>query len=198
MARKKGKTITVFSTKGGVGKTIFTLNLAAIYHQLDKKVLIVDLDLYSGGIAVSLDIDQNKDVFNLVDDLNNNRFTEFKDYVTKFNDNIDVLACPKDPRQGSKIDSKYVEIIMVNAADKYDVILFDTNHVLNDINLMSLDKADEIILLLSNDPVDVKNMKSLVSILKDIGKNNYKLILNESVSNDKTVFSVFDIKNIIR
>ena len=54
-----------------------------------------------------------KDIYNLIDDLNNNRFTEFNDYVSKYNDNIDVLSCPKDPRQGSKISSKYVEIVLL-------------------------------------------------------------------------------------
>ena len=56
MASKKGKIITVFSTKGGVGKTIFTINLCT-FHNLNKRVLIIDLDLYSGGISVSLNVD---------------------------------------------------------------------------------------------------------------------------------------------
>ncbi|MDD3048576.1 MAG: MinD/ParA family protein [Bacilli bacterium] len=198
MASKKGKTITIFSTKGGVGKTVFTLNLAATYHLMGKKVLIIDFDLYSGGVAVSLSIDETKDLYNLVDDLNNNRFTEFKDYVVKYNENIDVLACPVDPRQGSKIDSKYVEIVLVNAYTHYDVILIDTSHILNDVNLMALDKTDEIALLLTNDPVDVKNMKSLISILKDNEIDNYYIILNNSYASHKDVFSVFDIKNIIK
>ena len=197
MASKNGKTITIFSTKGGVGKTIFTLNLAAAYHLLGKKVLIIDLDLHSGGIALSLNVDQTKDIYNLVDDLNNNRYTEFKDYVINYNENIDILACPKDPRLGSKIESRYVPIIMANCISRYDVVLIDTNHILNDINLSALDKSDEILLLLTNDPIDLKNMKSIIAILKDSEINNYKIVLNEAVNRNTDVFSVFDIKGII-
>ena len=198
MASKKGKIITVFSTKGGVGKTIFTINLAGTFHNLNKRVLIIDLDLYSGGISVSLNVDSKKDIYNLIDDLNNNRFTEFNDYVSKYNDNIDVLSCPKDPRQGSKISSKYVEIVLVNAISRYDIVLIDTSHILNDVNLTALDKTDDILLLLSNDPIDLKNMKSLIAIFKDSEIDNYYVVLNNAINTDKDFFTPFDIKNIIK
>ena len=58
----KGMSICITSAKGGVGKTITTLNLAGLYEQLGKKVLIIDFDLASGGIAVALNIDINKTI----------------------------------------------------------------------------------------------------------------------------------------
>ena len=57
MAIKKAKIFTISSVKGGVGKTNLTLMLAGILENLKKKTLIIDLDLFSGGIAVSLNID---------------------------------------------------------------------------------------------------------------------------------------------
>jgi pilus assembly protein CpaE len=198
MKFKRGKVITVFSTKGGVGKTILTLNLAGIYYKMNKKVLIIDLDLYSGGIALSLNVDPTKSIYNFIDDLNNNRFTEFNDYVVKYNDNIDVLSCPIDPRMGGKIDSKYVDVLLVNAANRYDVILVDTSHILNDVNLETLDRTDEILLVLSNDPIDLKNMKSIISIFKDSEIDNYHIVLNEAINTDKDFFTNFDIKNVIK
>lgn len=198
MASKKGKVITVFSTKGGVGKTILALNLAGLFHLENKKVLIVDLDLFSGGIAVSLNVDQSKDIYNLVDDLTNNRYNEFKDYVVRYNDNIDILSCPIDPRQGNKIDSNYVSVVLVNAVSRYDIVLVDTSHILNEINLTALDKSDEIVMILSNDPIDLKNMKSIVSIFKDSEIDNYYIILNEAINTDKDFFGHLDIRNIIK
>lgn len=198
MASRKGKVITVFSTKGGVGKTILTISLAGIYSRLKKKVLIIDLDLYSGGIAVSLNTDPSNDLYKLVDDLDNNRYTEFKDYVSQYNENIDVLACPVDPRQGNKINSNYAETILVNAANRYDIVLIDTAHILSDVNLTVLDKTDDILLVLSNDPIDLKNTKSLIAIFKDSKIDNYRIVLNEAINTDKDFFTPFDIKNIIR
>ena len=47
-----GKIITISSVKGGVGKTTMTLNLAGIYCELNKRVLIIDLDLYLSLIHI--------------------------------------------------------------------------------------------------------------------------------------------------
>ena len=108
------------------------------------------------------------------------------------------MASPKDPRQAAKIDSSYVEIILDKAVHNYDVVLIDTNHNLNEFNISILDRADEILFFVTNDPMDLKNMKSLLSIFKDIELNNYKILLNNSRDPFKNYFSLYDIKNILK
>lgn len=198
MKKKIGKSLCLFSGKGGVGKTILTLNLAAIYSQINKHVLIVDLDLSSGGIALATNKAFDKTIYNFVDDYNNNRFKDFNDYVVKYNENIDIMPSPKDPRQASKIDSKYIEILLDKAMFHYDMVLIDTNHNLNELNLVVLDAADNILFVIENDPMDLKNMKSLLSIFKDLDKTNYKILLNNSRDPFKKYFTLYDMKTIIK
>lgn len=198
MKKKIGKSLCLFSGKGGVGKTILTLNLAAIYSQINKHVLIVDLDLSSGGIALATNKVFDKTIYNFVDDYNNNRFKDFNDYVVKYNENIDIMPSPKDPRQASKIDSKYIEILLDKAMFHYDMVLIDTNHNLNELNLVVLDAADNILFVIENDPMDLKNMKSLLSIFKDLEKTNYKILLNNSRDPFKKYFTIYDMKTIIK
>ncbi len=198
MKKKTGKSLCLFSGKGGVGKTILALNLAGIYATIEKKVLIVDLDLSGGGINLAMNKPFEKTIYNFVDDYNNNRFKNFQDYVVKYNDSIDVLPSPKDPRQASKIDSKYIEIMLDKATFHYDVVLIDTNHNLNEINLVVLDAVDSILFVMQNDPLDLKNIKSLLSIFKDLEKDNYKILLNNSRDPFKKYFTLFDIKNVIK
>ena len=194
----KGKIISISSVKGGVGKTTMTLNLAGIYYMLKKKVLIIDLDLFSGGVAASLDVKNNKDIFMMVDSISNNRFTSLEDYVETYNKGISVLAAPKDPRNASKIESKYLSLIFDLASKEYDVILVDTSHSLDEINLEILDESYMSLFIITNDLVDLKNMKSLVSIFKDTNKENYLVCLNNSRDTGKDYLSLFDIRNIIK
>ncbi len=198
MIRKKGKSLCIFSAKGGVGKTITTLNLAGIFEQIEKKVLIIDMDLSSGGITCALNRPFTSTIYNFVDDYNNNRYKDFQNYVTKYDDWIDLLPSPKDPRQASKIDSKYIEIALDKAIYHYDIVLIDTNHILNEHNLVVLDNVDDILFVMTNDPLDLKNMKSLLSIFRDLEKDNYKILLNNSCNPYKKYFSLFDMKNILK
>ncbi len=194
----KGISICISSAKGGVGKTITTLNLAGVFEIMEKKVLIIDFDLANGGIATYLNLDMNRSVYNLVDDVNNNRYKDFKNYVLRYDEAIDVLACPKDPRQAGKIDPKYVELILDKAVYNYDIVLIDTSHVLNDFNILTIDIVDKLLFLVTNDPFDLKNMRSLMTILNDVQYNNFKVILNESIYPFRKYFSLYDIKNMIK
>ena len=186
--------IVITSGKGGVGKTTILLNLAGIYCELGKRVLIIDMDLFSGGIAISLDIKNTKDIFMLVDSMANNRFTELSKYVTSYNSNIDVLAAPRDPREAMKVDSRYIPLIFDAAKKEYDVVLVDTSHVLNDINLTILDYSYMSLFIVTNDLVDLKNMKSLLSVFIDTDKKNYLICLNSSRDTGRDYMSMYDIR----
>ena len=196
--KKNGKIISISSVKGGVGKTTMTINLAGIYHLMNKKVLIIDTDFYSGGISTWLDIKNKKDIYMMVDSIANNRYTSIKDYVTSYNKNIDVLASPRDPRSALKIDSKYLPIIFEFAKREYDVILVDTNHIMNEVNLNVLDNSYMSLFIITNNLIDLKNMKNIVSIFKDTDKNNYLVCLNNSRDTGRDYLSLFDIRNIIK
>ena len=194
----KGKVIAVTSGKGGVGKTIFATNLAGVYHYLKKKVLIIDMDLSSGGVGVLLNIDSNKTIYNLADDILNNRFKEISDYVCHYTEYVDVIPSCKDPRQGSKIDLKLIEQIISVYKNNYDVVIVDTTHIPTGTTLSVLDNADEIIFMITDNPLDLKNSASLLSIIKDIKPDNVHVLLNNSCRGEKNYFSKFDIKSIIR
>lgn len=193
-----GKIITISSVKGGVGKTTLTINLAGLYFLMKKKVLIIDLDLYAGGIATCLNIDPKKDIYMLIDSLSNNRSIELSECVVSYNNGIDVLSSPKDPRDVSKIDNKYINKIFDLAKLEYDVILVDTSHSLDEVCLMAIDASYMSAFVITNDLVDIKNMKSLISIFNEMGKENYKIVLNNSRDTGRDYISLFDIRNMIK
>ena len=61
-----------------------------------------------------------------------------------------------------------------------------------------MDKSDKVLYLLSNDPVDLKNMKNVIAIFESLNITKYKVLLNDSFSPFKNYFSLYDIKNIIK
>lgn len=198
MTLAKAKVITIASVKGGAGKTTTLLNLAGVLSNQKKKTLILDLDVYGGAIALSLNISNDQDIFRLFDDLSSNRFSAIDEYIIKYNDFIDVIPAPKDPRNASKISSKYISVVLSKVIYRYDVILIDTNHFLNDLTLVVLDSSDQILYVINNDPIDLKNMATRIAIHKDMEQDNYSIILNESIHKERSYFTKTDIKNVIK
>lgn len=198
MAIKRGKIIAVTSVKGGVGKTTTALNIAGALALRKKKVLIIDANLYNGGVSVSLDVDCDKDLYTLTDDLANNRFDYIESYVKAYNKYIDVLAAPKDPRDASKVQSKYLYTVLTKARMRYDIVVVDLNHIMDSNNLIMLDNADIIYYCVTNDLIDVKGIKTMIAIYKDMNKDNYRIILNDAKDRLKPLVSKSDMKNIIK
>lgn len=194
---EKGKIIAVTSVKGGTGKTTTLLNLAGVYKDMNKKVLIMDFDLYECAIANSLNLNVKSDLSNLIEDISNNKYEYLDDYITPYVKNIDVLSAPTDPRSASRVNSGYFGIIFDKVILKYDVILIDTNYFMNDINLTTFDSCDKILYVLTTNPIDLTNMKTMIGIYNDLGKNNYEIVLNRSIYKNKDLFTNYNIKSFI-
>ena len=75
--------------------------------------------------------------------------------------------------------------------------MVDTNHALNDINLTVLDVVDKIHFYITNDPIDLKNIRTLLNIFDNLKFDNYKVVLNNSRDPFKSYFSFYEIRKLI-
>ncbi len=197
MSERKCKSVCIFSPKGGVGKTILAMNLAGISSLINKKVLLIDFDLFNGCISMLIDKNISKTIFDLVDDFNNNKFQSFSDYIYKYNENIDILCAPKDPRQGNKIESKYIKIILDKVKNTYDLVIIDTSSVLDEITLTILDVVNLILFVVTNDLFHIKNLRNIINLFKENEIDNFKVLINNSIDFKSQYFSLSDIKKIL-
>lgn len=179
MAIKKARIITVTSAKGGTGKSTFSCNLAGVASNKGIKTLIMDLDLSSGIIGASLNLKSDEDLFTLTEDMMNNRMKTIDNYIFKYNDNIDVLCSPNDPRYRSKIRYQYIENAVRQLSFKYDLIIIDTNHIMDEISSIAIDNSDLALYVISDDLMDLKNMKTIKAIYSDLSIDKLKIVLNE-------------------
>lgn len=195
--KRQSKIITITSAKGGVGKTIFLLNLAGIISKLGKKVLIVDCDFLGGSISVNLNTTCNKTVFNISDDIYGNTYEGYKKYLTPYQPNLDIVGSCKDPRCAIRTNIDSILGFIEEAKNDYDAVLIDTTHGLNIENIKLIDKSDLILFMLTNDIMDLKNSKNYLDIIADTNISNLKVILNNSRDINLNYFSNYEIKKAI-
>lgn len=197
MAILKAKILTVTSVKGGTGKTTTALNIASILAKEKHKTLIIDLDFYESAIAPLLNLQVEENIYTLTSDELNNYMKELKHYCVSYNENLDCLLSPNDPRRASSINGYAVESIISKLRNKYEYIIIDTNYFMNEVNLTVMDMSDLILYVIDEDIVSLKAMRTVTSIYSDLDKKNYKILLNKSLNKPKSKISKYDVNNII-
>lgn len=193
----KAKILTVTSMSGGVGKTTFSMMLANIYSCLDRNVLLIDLDLYSGNLAFALGSNNKYSIYNLCDDIKNSKLEDMGRYISRVRDNISFISAPKDMRLASKVDLKAFNSALSILRYSYDVIIIDTNHTLSGVNMIAYENSDKILTLLSNDSYSLQNTKSFLTIVNHMKVDNVLLVMNYSHRLDLETYSNYDIKTIL-
>lgn len=197
MKKSKGKTICIYSPKGGVGKSMIAANMAGVSFLMNKKTLLIDADLYDGGLSLFVDNDISKTIYTLSDDFKNNKYDTIYDYVYHYNEKIDILCAPKTQLQSGDVKVKYIESIINVAKENYDLVVIDTNSAYNELNKRIFECVDEILLILTNDMINIKNMKNIINIFKSEENNKYKVLLNSSFDFKEPYFSNYEIINVI-
>ena len=180
--RKLGQIITVFSTKGGVGKTTIATNLAA---ELSKKpnysVVLVDLDLQFGDIAIMLDTVPIRTIADIA------REEEVDSEIVEaclftHDTGIRMLPSPLRPEQAEIVTGRHVEAILCLLAESFDFIVIDLPQGLGDVSLTAMDAADTICLVTSLELPAIKNASICLEIMDALGyeEDKVKLVVNRS------------------
>ena len=91
-----GTIITVFSPKGGVGKTTLSTNLAvSIKRRSSARVALLDLDTYFGDVAVMLGLEPTRTIADYLQAVRAGGTASIVDNMTTHESGVDVLAAPR-------------------------------------------------------------------------------------------------------
>lgn len=180
-ASKKTRIISFFSGKGGVGKSVISVNVALMLAvKFDQRVLVIDLDLQFGDISLILNKQSELTIKELFDESPITEYEALKPYLYKYKDNMDVLFAPRDPEAAEYISSEQVRQIIELLKGYYDIIIFDTGVNYNEITLNALDASDQIIIITSMEVTSLKNTKMSLKVMQTLnyGQDKVKLVIN--------------------
>jgi pilus assembly protein CpaE len=180
-----GRIVTVFSPKGGTGKTCIATNTAAAVAKYEgKKALLLDLDLQFGDAAIMLGIEPEKTIYDLVVAPGELDTEKLAGYVTRHPCGLDVLPAPLRPEDAELVTEAKLAQLLEVARESYDVIVVDTSPFFHGPMLATLDRTDELLLLCGLDVPTIKNVRLALQTLELLSfpEDRVRVVLNRANS----------------
>ena len=201
---KEEKIISVTGTNG-VGKSIFTINLANSLSNSKNKILIIDFDILNNSLHTILGIKKySQKIRNKIK--NNNLLKEIKieELIIKINSKIDLVSGINllfDSKY--KISSEKVKNILSKLKEKYEIIIIDTSsECFFDYTKEIIKNSNLNIFILEANLLEIKKAKNLLNIYInnwEIPQESINILFNKYNENSidfsilKKIFSEFNI-----
>jgi pilus assembly protein CpaE len=184
-----GTVVTVFSTKGGSGKSVIAVNLAVVLAmRSDRPVCLVDADLQFGDIAVMLKLAPQHTIVDAVASLDRLDATLLQSLMTLHpSSGLHVLAAPLEPAFADQIGAAEMVKIVETLRKTHAYVIVDTPAYFNDVVLGLIEVSDQVLLVAGLDVPNIKNVKIGLQTLRLLNtpKEKLRLVLNRANSKAK-------------
>ena len=176
---QRGKIISFFSPKGGVGRTTIATNLAVALHQLtEKPVVLVDGSLPFGDIAVILNMSPKaKTIADLVGSFEQTDADVLESILVQHSTGIKVLLAPPTPESTELITGANIKHVLELLRERYPYIVVDTWPSFQEQAITMLDVADVILTLMTLEITSLKNVRVFMEIVEKLGYSEDKVQL---------------------
>ncbi len=181
----QAKFIVLFSTKGGVGKTLLSVNLAvSLSRESRKKVCLVDFDLQAPmDMARMLDLQPSKSLADVPAD-KEIKDQEISGLIVSHTSGIDFLQAALRPNQSPYIEKKIISAALSILEAKYDYVVIDAGRAFSDNFISVLGFANLILMVVTPDILSIYQTKWALDVLQSLHfpLKMIKFILNRSDS----------------
>ncbi|MEP6815363.1 MAG: AAA family ATPase [Marmoricola sp.] len=178
-----GKVFTIFSPKGGVGKTTMSVNLAlALSDNGTNRVCLVDLDLAFGDVAITLQMIPEHTIAEAVEVADHLDNSMLQKLLTRHDSGLMVLAAPTNPDARDGISTSLVRLVISTLRSTFDYVVIDTSPGFDEQVLAAFDETDECIVMATLDVPTIKNVKMSLETLDllNLSLGHRWLVLNRA------------------
>ncbi len=185
----KCKIISVFSNKGGIGKTSLASNLALELSKITKEnVALIDLNFQMGDITTFLDLKPSFNISYMLENLDKINETFLLSTLEKYkNSSVYVLADPPYFKQADNIQPKQITKLFNTLKDTFSYIIVDAEASFDGKNIAALDNSDIILLVTVANLPALRNTQRCLELFEKLGydKGKTKIVVNRYMENDE-------------
>jgi pilus assembly protein CpaE len=194
----RGSVLSVFSSKGGTGKTFLTTNLATALAELSgKDTAVVDLDVDMGDVFSYFGAEPTKQVSDLISLGEGADRETVMSKSSRFGEHLYGFGAVPDPAMqppAGEAVGKYLRVLRNNFA----YVVVDASADYTDLALACFDLSDAICLVTGLDVVGVKHLSKALETLLTIGlpRERFRIVLNRADS--KVGLDAGDVERVMK
>jgi pilus assembly protein CpaE len=181
--RRPGRVVTVFSSKGGCGKTFLSTNLAVALTRGGAEVALVDLDLHFGDVAIMLHLFPTHTIHDAAQNPSLDTLS-LKSFLTRHEAGVWALPAPTEPTIADTISPGAIGSILKLLRRAFDYVVIDTPPAFSEPVLAAFDESDYLIMLATLDVPSIKNLKLTLQTLEllHFPKDRIRVVINRADS----------------
>jgi len=179
--KKRGKVLTVFSVKGGIGATSVVANLGvALASRGETKTVLVDLSFHMGDLGLMLDLPPR---YSLTEALNSEGVldgTKLAGILSQHSSGVYLLTVAASPEVGEEITVGHMTELLGHLNTMFDYVVVDAGRHLDDRTVEVLALSDAILMLSCLDLPTIRNVKRYMEIFDklEIDREKIHLVVN--------------------
>jgi pilus assembly protein CpaE len=198
-AKTKGKLVTVFSPKGGTGRSTIAVNLAiALQGMADHKVALVDANLQFGDVAVLLNLQPSRSIADLIPQINELDTDLMSSVLTPHSSGIKALLAPVRPELADLVAPEHLKAVLRQLLTMCDYVIVDTWPSLQDCMLNILDMSDRVLLVTTPDIPAIKNARLFFEVTDALQYPEERTALLINIADKKGAISAKDVQASIK
>ena len=185
----KCKIISVFSNKGGIGKTSLASNLALELSKITKEnVALIDMNFQMGDITTFLDLKPSFNISYMLENIDKINETFLLSTLERYkNSSLYVLADPPYFKQADTIHPKQITKLFNTLKETFSYIIVDAEASFDGKNIAALDNSDMILLVSVANLPTLRNTQRCLELFDKLGydKEKTKIVINRYMENDE-------------
>lgn len=187
--KSKCRIITVYSNKGGVGKTSVATNLAYELAKITKEnVALIDLNFQLGDVTTFLDLKPSFNISYMLQNLDKINEDFLLSTLEKYKDTgLYVLADPPYFKQAENVSAKDLSKLFSILKDTFSYVIVDTSGGFDKKAMIALDNSDLILFTTIVNLPSLRNCQRCLEMFEKSGIDIQKtqILINRYMENDE-------------